>query len=154
LIGLLGVLVGAAITAGFGYLHDRQQESLDLRVAKREVAQEIALIGVGLQFFEVSGQRDPRSDIARLLPATEWPQNEGVLARNLPDGVWLSVASFYGNVAGLRHILIVRQGQPSVADQKQAKALSAAAQTVLHQLGTPVQPIVAGPAVTVTSTTP
>jgi hypothetical protein len=97
LIGLLGVLIGGAITSGITYLGDRNRRHDEQRAAARLVIDEIqgdtGIMGrlgrpYGLLFF-----------INRPPPvATAWHDEQGTLAKYLTDDQWDKVATFYLDV--------------------------------------------------------
>jgi hypothetical protein len=103
MIGLVGVVVGALVTAGIAYLGDRNARMADERTAKRLVAGEIrfdtgALIVVAT-YGSLRGTQ-PRTD--------DWESQAATLARHVSDDVWSDVSRFYSE---LRNITPIPEGR-------------------------------------------
>src|SRR5438128_5006607 len=78
---LIGVLLGAAITIGYQTFRDHQETASNLRVAKREVAEQVALLQNNLNAFATwQGPRLTPRLVAQFLPRDQWASQENVLA--------------------------------------------------------------------------
>jgi hypothetical protein len=91
-IGLLGVLIGGAITSGITYLGDRNRRHDEQRAAARLVIAEI--LDDTPTLFQL-GQPGGLIPSHRPLAATAWHDEQGTLAKYLSDDQWDKVARFY-----------------------------------------------------------
>jgi hypothetical protein len=100
LIGLLGVVVGGLVTAGFTALRDRDNRIGEERIAKRLIASEVFIDTQKLVFVSVYGRR------VGPLPATvQWQAEGPTLARHVSESSWKKVSSFYANLYNIEHSL-------------------------------------------------
>ena len=102
-VGLIGALVGGAITAGSNLLiewlrrrHEQDREgerdSRELRQAVRLVLSELEEIDYAIRQVVRSGVWGPPE---KQLPAFAWADHRSIFAAQLDPDVWLSVASAY-----------------------------------------------------------
>ena len=100
LIGLLGVLIGALVTAGFTAIHDRNDRIGETRTAKRLIAAEVW--GDTQKLISVSAQWRRTGP----LPVTvQWQAQGPTLARHVSDSTWKTVSVFYANLFNIEHSL-------------------------------------------------
>jgi hypothetical protein len=92
IIGLVGVLIGSFLTAGFAYLGTRNDREADERAAIRLVSTEIATDQIALRTMAFRGRllrTDPQ------LATEVWMEKKSELARTLDETRWNEVSSFY-----------------------------------------------------------
>ena len=96
LIGLLGVVVGAVITGGAGYLMARRAERRARRAALRLIAHEITNLDVQMQppssFIADSAVR---LDVLSSFSLDLWTQHRQELAESLDDDDWTAISNAY-----------------------------------------------------------
>jgi hypothetical protein len=96
IFGLVGVLVGGAITWGIEAARERRRRREELRVAVRLVSAELKELDYRARF--------PQRAKGPAAPA--WQAHQHVLARDLNDETWSTVAHAYED------LLYVEQGRP------------------------------------------
>jgi hypothetical protein len=90
IFGLIGVVIGAAITGGMSFWAEYRKESADLRSALRVFDDELSTALAGMRAFVSQGKWHPR--IAGIALA-EWPRNRPILAARLSPFDWLAASA-------------------------------------------------------------
>jgi hypothetical protein len=99
LIGLIGVVVGAALSGGVTWFMARRTDARQTRAAARLVQDELGEIYSYAHlhvYLAHAGSQSPTTFAEFSLEA--WDKQRGILAENLADDAWLKVAIAYRNV--------------------------------------------------------
>src|SRR5437868_11255753 len=102
LIGLAGVVLGAASTGWVSWLFARRSEQAELRQARRRVATELGRIAQDLGVI-IKAQRANTLD--GFLLTNVWREEERSLARNVRDDEWERLSLAYENLEAMRQLL-------------------------------------------------
>jgi hypothetical protein len=132
LIGLVGVLIGALVTAGVTYLGDRSHRAADKRTAVRLIANEIrqdtnSLTQVARR-ATLTGGRPPSTDY--------WLAEASTLARYVSSNQWGLVSAFYTDVLNISPSIPNRRGESvSNATRKYAATVACEGYRAYESLG-------------------
>jgi hypothetical protein len=105
IFGLIGVIIGAAVTGGVDLVLERRREDAAARQAKRLVASELHTMWVHLALLAREGRTPttpPEKYGERFLPFALWEGHRASLARVVSDADWEALFLLYDNVMGLR----------------------------------------------------
>lgn len=103
-IGLIGVIVGAAINGGIASLREWRTQGADRRSAARLVSTEL----VKFHALALEARQRPPSQLPQLRDSAPivWQSNRAVLARALENDDWDLVALAYAIVDALVSVLV------------------------------------------------
>jgi hypothetical protein len=99
IFGLIGVLVGGAITWGIEWWREHQRQTGDVRVAARLVTNEIARAWALLATLDEHRDEAPPEDVEIDTEFPLWRQHRAVLARTLDGTSWFKVEAAFIVVA-------------------------------------------------------
>jgi hypothetical protein len=112
IVGLLGVVVGAAINGYFQRSIKRRDEAVELLSHTRLVAADLhGALSVVEQFMK--GEMSDRAVWGDELASPAWVEGRGVLASGLKEKEWDTVRKAFDDIAGFRRGLL----QPSSEDR-------------------------------------
>lgn len=126
LIGLVGVVVGAVLSGGVGYLVARRDERRRARASARLLQAELrpvadyldAVVVGNLELFTGAGRPLLASALGPLLEMTPprlWAEHQALLAWALGTADWYAIASAYERVDQLRSVAET-EGAPDTRD--------------------------------------
>src|SRR5215207_675291 len=93
IFGLIGVMVGAAITGGTTYVLQVRAEQREIRAAARLMLQELTNTGDAIRY---AIKLNDREFLRGATSEDEWKRHHLLLARHLSDEEWDAVALAYG----------------------------------------------------------
>jgi hypothetical protein len=107
IIGLVGVIVGAVVTAGLDWLRQSRREAAEAIVARRLVGLELTLALNMLRIAHADGRWWP--DAIRLR-TDAWEAHKSILAASMPEQEWSMLATAF---VGIDYMSQVRVGTAS-----------------------------------------